>query len=930
MRTAILAAVASLAVLAWILTQTPTTDAQVGQITVTVLDYHGNPLPDAYVCLRNATGCYQARTDSNGRATFSPSIKSTLTYNLNITYLGIMNVRKFDDWDYSNPTHPKTFTTGVFNVKICALSSGGVQSVPNVRVEVRSTLTEPDVNVEQSTGGDGCVTFPRLPGNGTLYVYNATYVHPVFGVRIATGETNLNLDTDSYDNNNITLPLYRLRLTLRDRGDRPVQGLETRLWRGEKTGDPQMTATSDSAGGVVFSLLPEGRYIYEVVYKGDIIFATTSPENINANRDRPPIRLPLTRLTIEVYDLKNKPLTAYTAPGYELLARLYADTRLYFETRERGGVISAGYVYDEKDYRLVLLFEDQEVFSGALRPDDVKTGIVKVQARFGDFSLSLDSSGFFGNLPRILQRASIRLEAGNYRIEERLGGEGAVILRDKPLVRYSYTIILDGINIGSGELTPSHGEPRQLRPASHTVSVRISSLDERPIAGSLKISYGGEALGTVNIPREGGSIEGLARLPYRYSFTYMGTEVAVGEVRGEDIQAGVVNIIAAVADVRAKIFDNAGEEPLTGAMATLAIASYRQDSLVNEEGLALFPDAPLTTVTITVNYQGVKVYSSTVTYSPEQRLLEIKGTGVYTLTFKILDGEGEPLTDSEFRLSVGALSVSETLRGTGEITLKLIPNGTLSLSVNYMGVNVFTGSHRPLRYGEVVELDAKVYRLQVEVRARGREGPELLRGAQLLFDREERRLAEVNAAGGAASLKLPAGNYLVQVNYKGVPVADRVVALTGAQKISIEASAYWLAVKVLGFDGSPAANLTVKLLREGSDAPIEELTTDREGRASTILPEGVYNVVYGGGGVFNTVRLPVRSVFSWTLLYGETRANNIYPLVAAPALAGLSIYGLINSFRLKSKVRRIWTQRQERAARAEPERRPRQRLRKNV
>ncbi len=917
---------AALAALALILLQTPTAEA--ATITITVQDYHGNPLPGAYVCLQNATGCYQAVTNNNGIATLQ-NMNLTQEYDLlNITYLGV-KVKGFTNWNYSNPSHPKTFRTGVFNLKICVVSWGGVQPIQGATVEVRSTATEPDVNVEQQTGSDGCATFPRLPGNGTLYNYNATYSHQVFQLRIGSSEQTVSLNENNYDNITVPLPLYRLRLTLQDREGRPIQGLQTLIWREEKTGQPRMTATSDQGGVVVFSMLPQGRYIYEVVYKGDTIYSVDPPELVTDNRDRGPIRLPLTRLTVEVYDLKNKPLTAYTK-SYQLVARLYADSRLYLEAGESGGVLSLGYVYDERDYRLILLFEGQEVASSILQSGDIQTGTVKVQARFGDFTITLDSIGFFGGLQKIIsQKSSIRLSVGGYRLTEPFSG-GSITLRDQPIVKYSYAIILDDLVIGEGELTPPHGESIRVRPTSYTVSARASSLDDKPVAGVLKILYRGEALGTVDIAREGGRIEGLAKLPYRYSFTYMGVEVASGGLEAEAVVAGELFIRAGVADVRVKILDNAGENPLAGAMATLTVASYRQDSLTDGEGLASFPDAPLATGTITINYQGVKVYSSPVTFSPEQRLLEIRNTGVYTMTFKILDGEGGPLTGAEFKLNVGTLSVAETLREGDELTLRLIPNGTLSLSVNYMGVNVYTGSHRPLRNGELVEIVAKVFRLQVEVYAVGMEGRELLRGARLLFEREEKRLAEAGTDGGSATLRLPAGDYTIRVNYKGVPVADRLVSLTGTQKIVIEAAVYGFAVKVFGLDGSPAANLTVRLLLEGSDQPIEELKTNSEGAASTILPGGLYTIVYGEGDAVNTVKVPVKSASSHTLLYGEARSNSLYPLIAAPALVALSIYGLYNSFRIKSRARQPSTQPRERRGASEWVRRSRERLRKNV
>jgi len=882
--------VTSLALLAWILSHTPVAEA--GQIIVTVQDFDGNPLPNANVTLQNSTGSYSDMTDSGGRAVLN-DMKVNDRYTLTVKYLGI-EVRIFNDWNYSNTYHPKTFKTGVFNTRVCALTSGG-RPVPGAAIEVRSDMTSPSITREVVAGGDGCVTFYRLPGNGTMYVLNASYIHSGLGVKVEGEERIINLSENNYKDLSVKLPLYRLRLTLRDRGGEAVPGLSVSLWRDDE--QRRISTTSGSNGVAAFDLLPVGRYYYEVSFRGEEVYSPGSAVRVDGDRDLG-VDLPLTRLVVEVLDLKSKPLASYTRPPV-LAATLYVGATVYLEATG-GGVISLGHVYDERDYILILSFEGQEVFSGPITSEEVRGGRVRVQARFGDFTLVLEGSGLFGDLRRIMiQRASITLTVGDYEVSGSFRGTESVTLRDQPLVAYTYVLVMDGLEVGSGELTPRHGEASTVTPALYTLSVRVSSLDGRPVAGAISLYYSGGEIGSLDIPKDGGAVKGLLALNYRYAFNYRGVVVASGELVRDDVIAGEIRIPAAVGDVRVRVLDNAGVEPLGGALASLSAASYREDALVDHEGFASFPDAPLTSATVTIYFHGVKVYSAPIALTPEQRSIEIRGTGVYTLTFAVHDGEGEPLTGTELRISVGELSITERLEVSNELTLKLIPNGTLTVSVSYMGVNVYSGIHRPLRYGEKVELKVKTYGLQVQVYYRGREGSEPLSGALLVFNRDEGRLLEVEAAAGSAALKLPAGNYRIQVYYKGVQVADRIITLTGVQKLAVETTVYRVSFIVLGLDGVPIANASLKLTSQGRLA--EELVTGADGTASAVLPEGIYEARYGVGGFFASARLPVNSASGWVLLYGDDRGRGLAPILAAPPLTAIAFYGMYKSLKVKAR-----------------------------
>lgn len=898
-----------------------------GTITITVRDYHGNPLPDAYVCLRNGTACYQAKTGSNGQATWS-GMKLLELYDLNVTYLGRM-VREIPGWNYSRTSDPKDIRTGVFDVKICVVSAGRVEAVQGASVGIRSGETDPDVNRRSTTQSDGCVTFQRLPGNGTSYQVNATFQHQVFNLRIEGPTLDLSLDRDNYDTTIIELPLYRLRLTVNDRNGRPVRDLDVNLWRGERAGQPQISQKSDSSGVVVFRLLPAGRYVYEVAYRGDVIYTVDPPENLDRNRDRS-LSLPLTPVTLELYDQKNKPLTAYPPPGFRLTIRLFVDSRLYFEATEQSSTtINAGYVYDERDYRLVVLFEGQEVFSGVIRAEDVKSGRVQAKIRFGDFSVALDIAGLYGNLPKIMQRAVLRLQAGTYSLQQSFGGGLTTALRDQPLVQYSYQLLIDGSVIGEGTVAPAHGESRQVRPTLYSLRLNTSSLDQRPVVGRLKLTYGNELVGELELPREGVVVEGLVKLPYRYVFTYEGVEVAGGTVEQQDLEAGRYTIAAAVGDVRARILDNAGREPLRGALVSLTVATYGAEGATDEEGWILFRDAPITSAFLTVYYQGVKVYSAPINLVPQAREVVISGTGVYDIRIMVRDGVGEPLGGAEVKLAIGTLVIMRPLAENATVVLSSVPNGTATITVTYLEVPVYSASHRIMRNNEEIEIAAKVYPLSLEIYARTRGGTSPLDAATVNIMSEERVMATLTSKNGRAGVKLPAGNYLVYVTYMGARVGDRLVSLTGTQKIVVETSVYEVIFTVLDLDGKPVADLDLNITREAGDVAAR-IRTGSDGSSSTLLPEGIYNVEYGEGEGRSSIKLGVNSVRTWTLLYGNIRAYRLAPLITAPLLVAISIFGLYSSFKRKAGARPAQTQRESQEGASTWTQRERRRLRRNV
>jgi len=855
--------------------------------TITIQNYHGSPLKDVKVELLNLTDntlIDDGTSGSDGKVTLQADKNGV--YILRATYLG-KEVGRIDNWSYSSPTSPKTIRVGVFNLKIRMMSYDKLDPVPNAQVNITSTDTDPDVKKKKVTDSNGYVVFENLP-NGTTYTLDIKYENIV--KIIDSEEIYL---TNEYEFT-YTLNLYRLTLRLRDSSLQPVKGLVVKLWRGEPTGDPIVTAQSGDDGNAVFKLLPLGSYSFKIEYKSEYIYESGSL-TLNSNKEIS-VNLPLKSLVVNI-----KSKSENTATGFTFTGKLIYDGGTYAEATTNDGILNFGIVYGNRDYVLKVLFEGSEIYSGVIKGSDI--GAISIKASIGDFSVKVSGNELFGKLKDLLEDMTLRIKIGKFQVEKRLS-DGAAIYHDYPLVNYNYEILLGSDVVGAGSIEGlQHQTILTITPDVKQVKVTALSLDEKPLSGRLILMLKeGEKIGEVEVSETSTTINGLLLLQYNYQFFYMNVLVAEGVLEKESIDKSKFEFTASVSDIKVSALDYAAENKLAGASIVLSVGDYKSTKTTDSNGAAVFEKVPLSRATMTIYYKGVRVYSSPHDLSLSQTSLTISGTGVYKISIKVVDGEKEPLTNAEIEGSVGDYQILGQLDEKGTIMANLVPNGTMTIKVNYLNLNVYEEAHKIERDGQSIEIVAKVYTMKINAYKLSDRGDEPLENARIHFEKDGKEIIAGEVKDGLFQYKLPASNYNVWIEYQGVKVAEKLIQHNGPTQLNMPTEVYVVSLSVIDLAENPLPGIDLEFLRDGK--LITTGKTDNEGRVLVALAKGEYDVEYTIDGTKYSYAIAVDDVGSKILLARRTNdLSMIMSLAASASLGAIAVFSTIMSFKTRTPSR---------------------------
>ncbi|MCS7142760.1 MAG: carboxypeptidase-like regulatory domain-containing protein [Aigarchaeota archaeon] len=799
-------------------------DADATIMTIRVVDFDGDTIIGANVTMTNSTKVFSDLTDSNGRVIFT-NVRLTLNYTMTVYFKGIA-VYNLERWNYT--IHGGNLVVSVFKPLICVRSSGGLDPVRGATVRVSSTITEPDTNEERTTDSGGCARFPQLPR--TNYVINASYVS--FGTKVERvdaveiSSTNYQLTLD--------LQLFRMTLRFRDQDNLAVRNVETRLWRGSILGDPQASLLSAENGEVVFRLLPTGSYNVQARYRDDLVYETGgTPITITTANVERTITLPLRELVLSLKTLSGRPLS-----GFTVHVRVYAGGVEYASGTTSSSTLSLGLFFTGRSYSYDVRFEGAQIGSGTIPREGI--GNHEVVINVGTFTIRIDDSEVLERLRPVLIGANIEISVGSYVTSLQFDREKRAVFDERPLVRYRYRITVSTYEMRAGEVHPTtHQQVIPVKPIVGFLNVTASSLEGRGLRGIITLT----ALNTVDLGRfevgEGGTrISGLLRLDYGYQFRYKGIDVASGRA-SSDLLNSTLRVSTRVGDVGIMVFNFKGDKVLQAAIVRVNVGEYSEFKLSDREGRVTFPDVPLTSVQVTVSYKGVKVYANSHPVSPGNRQIVISETGVYDISLRLIDGEGQPLNQGLVRVSVGPdYRESKEIRAHGLVSLELIPNGTMTASVEYLGVNVFEGSRRIAVDGEVIEIKTEVYTMRVSVLKQGSNRLLPLSDARVVFVTRGQEVYRDTTRDGFVTVKLPASEYGVRVEFLKTVVGNRAVSHTRPSFVEIKADVYETTLRFLNLDGTPMAN--ERIIITLNNEPLLEAVTDSEGRIVTFLSKNTY------------------------------------------------------------------------------------------
>jgi hypothetical protein len=769
--------------------------------------------------------------------------------------------------------------------------------VPGAKVNITSSLTNPNaIATNQPTGSDGTLVVRNLPA-GIEYSIAVSYT-AVGNVKV-TGSTTFTLSADSRIAE-IRLLLYRLSMKVQDMDGNPISGATVELL---KDGGTLLSLNSGTDGSVVFKLLPGGTYSLrfkigseQVDERRDVV--------LSGDRDLGELTLPVRKLSLLLRSLNDKPLT-----GFQLTVKLIYEGSDYRSAGTSTDSIDFGYVRADRDYTLKVLFEGHTVYEGRLRGDDIRTNL-PLKLNFGNFGISLNLDGLFGNLPRLLRSSvnvKLTVEGGSFSLE-RLLSDASTLITDHPLVPYRYQLLYLGSVIGEGTLRPQrNGDLLTVRPETLDLNVRLLSLEGRPVSGTLVISIGNAEVGRVQLAAEGGKVQGLVPLSYSYRAIYMGVQVAEGEISKDALRSGSVELRVRVLDLTVRVLDYDGEVPLEGALVALQVGGYRDLKTTNATGQAVFSNVPYSKANVTVRYKGVEVYGAEVEYRLEEKSVMISKTRVFRVHLNALTGEKSPLPEGRYVIEIGEFRSEGELDEQGRATVRLVPGGNVRVTVYFKGVLVKQSEEKVDEQDERLELATKVFTRAAEVLYLDLEGNRKgLGGVRVEYRLKgsNELIANVTTDDrGRAVALLPASEYVVVYSYLGVEVSRKEVSHMARLEEEVELPVYEVSYRVLDVEGSPVGNLTATFLllqQKGGFKQVLKQHLDPSGAGTAIIPAGKYLVRFNSTSWTQEAGLEVNGpgMRNIALVPQRTLQGGV-PYIVSAALVAVAAIGILKSLSVR-------------------------------
>ncbi|MDW8042371.1 MAG: carboxypeptidase-like regulatory domain-containing protein [Nitrososphaerota archaeon] len=889
-------------------------------LTITVRNQLGEPLQGANVTayfsngtrvLNNSTVTGSTITGTDGRASLVLKNGTSTLYNytLRVLYKGKeLNTTNVNC--NASGCNPRTFEVRlpVLHLRVFVKGRSG-DPVEGARVNVTSSETVPQsLAADAVTDSNGQVIVKNLPSN-TPYTVSVRYEvsGPGLGTRRYTPDPISHTLQVGNDKLNVTLPLYRLQMTVRDRDGSPVAGVRVELYvRGANA--PLRTTTSPGDGGVVFRLIPAETYLLRFVLGNEEVFRMDD-RYVGDDTNLGDLTLPIAKLSLIANTLLGRQVS-----DISLTARLLIGATEYKSVTSSDGRFDFGYVRADRGYELRILFEGQEVYRATLRSENIRVDL-RVTVNIGNFGVTLNLEGLFGRLPQLLRDTvllRLSVEGGTFSREWRLE-RAYVLIENHPLVTYRYQLLYLGQVIGDGALRPQrNGEQISLMPSSYEVRVAANSTGGRPIDGTLVLLLGGSEVGRIEVTRAGALVGKLVDLNYEYRFLYKGIGVAEGRIDSTVLRSGILRIVSRVVDLRVRVLDYSGTNPLEGALVYLSVGEYREGRITDAEGRATFPDVPHARVAMRVVYKGVEVLSEgerSFEFSLAGPAIEVTGTKVFRVILRVQDGEGRPLGEGRYSISIAEFRSEGTLGENGSATVGMVPGGRVEVAVAYRGINVFTGRDLVVdEDGEVLSLRARVFTLQLSFTYVSQKGDRLpLKGVSVKVIAKENNaelFTGVSGDDGVVRALLPATRYDLQATYLGIPVHSSTADHSSTSRQTIDLPVYTVQFRLLNFEGRTVGNTTYAFYHVTSDASGRGMGPVAIGRSdgfgSVILPEGRYRVRFNTSFGTQEAGIEVKGgprerVF--TVIPPRSFESNV-PYFVSPLLVTVGAIGLVKTLRI--------------------------------
>jgi hypothetical protein len=350
--------------------------------------------------------------------------------------------------------------------------------------------------------------------------------------------------------------------------------------------------------------------------------------------------------------------------------------------------------------------------------------------------------------------------------------------------------------------------------------------------------------------------------------------IAVGSVTGMVIDADVEKDLSLrIYHVTFQVSDSAGVA-VTGASVRVdraATGDILATGLTDDSG-GTSAVLPGTDADITVTWRSREVYSLTGYTIDSNHELNISAN-VFYLAFVLSDSRGGPLGEAQLTASsplTGEVLDSGSAAGDGTLVLRL-PAGPAGLEARWAGHLVYNGSLEvtaDIGAQDPMMISCRVYHLTFSA-VDSRDSP--LEDALVTVTTVdgETFMASVTAdAAGEGSVRLPAGDFAIGVEWMGSPVYGdpQVTISTDVDPFTLECDVYYLDMTALDDMDAPVADAYLDVTG-GAGLPDAAGATGPAGDFGVRLPAGVYdiNVEWAGMPVAGEDGLDLSADISLTL-----------------------------------------------------------------
>ena len=721
-------------------------------LTIKVYTKDEKPLANAYVELKdqNGTKIDVKKTGSDGKASFS--VTGDKLYNAYVYYPAGYQIGSALDINVTIMPDINITVDVISKWTIYVYDKKERDPVSNAKVFL-AHKTNNTIKYSGSTDSSGKVEFGPIPSDSN------------YDITVEFKGNNYSLGAKSIPSEGatkLTLPLYRVTLSIVDRKGSPVEGVDVELREGlDKS--PAAAATSDSNGLAIMRLIPTNTEYYVVARLKGIIVYTSSEKEIKVLNDdvSEEITVNAIRLNITVMDYDGEDILR----NYTLTGKLFKDGREIGSASSENGVIRFGHTPFES-YDLKIMLGEMTVYSGKYEVK-VESAEGAVKAWFYDVKIRVNASAIVN--ASITRSLVGELRAPGLRFEFQTKDWEANIRNVPKFDKYTASLLYLGKEVfrAEGLRINEENQVLWLNITGRRLNITTINLDDEHVSADIIVVLEGVGrITSFKTDADGhGSPGRLLPLTYRLEAYVDGMPVGVEMIDLTADKSVVMRL--SLRNIYFKVFDKDGETALGNVSLMLTHGKFSRSGRYLENGTLLVEDLPLGEYCLTVKYYGFKVLEDYVEISPENRLIELKAPGVLDLELVFLDSDKKPLDQGRAVVSFSGYEFEGDIGADGRAVFKNLPNITLEVTAFYRGVRlqIEPSEIDLVRDDMKAVITCSVHSFEAEV-LRG-DGKPLDEGLAMLYVNdmllETYNLAEKNKI----LARLPEGDLRVEIRYRG-------------------------------------------------------------------------------------------------------------------------------------------------------------------